>query len=530
MNTHLPGSWIGRLRHTLVAAAALFATMSIWAQSTPLPPEQAFRVQLRQTGERTLEARFDVAPGHYLYRDRLGFAASSASLQLQARRPAGTLKNDPAFGQVEVYPHAVSIPLIASQPLPPGVSITLQYQGCADSGLCYAAQSIALRPGESTQTSRPVELLQTLAPTPPTEHSAAAPVARPALIGTHLPTTLALFFIAGLGLAFTACMYPLLPIVSGIVLRGIPHGRKRAPLLCLTYVQGMALTYTGAGLLAATSGAFLAVTLQQPWIIAGFALFFVAMALAMFGVFSLQLPSLWQSHINHWANRFPGGRYIPVFIMGALSALIVGPCIAPPLAAALVYLGQSGDILQGGLALYALAMGLGTPLMAIGLLGATALPRLSSHLQHSIRVSFGIVLLGMAIWIARPLWQTNTPVAGLKFQSVANHAELDSALRQARGKPVLLDIYADWCASCVTFEKNTLTAPDIQARLAGFVLLRADITANRDEHHALLRQLGLYGPPALIFFDRRGKSASPIMGAPERGAFLSAIAQAAASQ
>ncbi|SFN92970.1 thiol:disulfide interchange protein DsbD [Formivibrio citricus] len=516
---------LGRIFGFTLAGLWLSLSAAASAQPTPLPPEQAFRARLVQTGERTLEARFEVAPGHYLYRDRFAFTPADQSLRLQIDRPPGQTKNDPSFGQVETYPHPVTILLTAKRPLPQELSIALQYQGCAEAGICYPAQTVSLRPGESTPAGRPVSLLDTLGPPPAGEMP--PPPARHGWFAGSLPATLGIFFVAGLGLAFTACMYPLIPIVSGIVLRGAKHGQRRALGLTFVYVQGMALTYTAGGLLAAASGAFLAVTLQQPWVIAGFSLFFVAMALAMFGIFSLQLPNAWQSRINSWANRLPGGRFVSVFVMGTLSALIVGPCIAPPLAAALAYLGQSGDLLLGGSALYALALGMGTPLMIIGILGSAALPRLSHRRLHGIRIVFGMILLGMAAWIARPLWLHRSPVPGLDFRPVASSAELDRALQSARGKPVLLDFYADWCTSCLEFEKNTLTDPGIQKKLGGFVLLRADITANTPEHRALLRRFGLYGPPALRFFDRDGRPfGETVIGAPDVTEFGRLVEQA----
>ncbi len=495
-----------------------------WAQPLLLEPEQAFRPSLAKVDEHTLEARFNIAPGYYLYRERFFF--SSSVLPLQADFPPGLIKDDPSFGRVETYPQSVAIRLLASQPLPEGVTVTLKFQGCSDAGICYPPQTVTLRPGESTPGSKTTALQVLFGPSATSADTPLRVQPRPALFAGSLPTTLFLFFLAGLGLAFTACMYPLLPIVSGIVLRGVQHGHKRALGLSFVYVQGLALTYTAAGLLAAASGAFLAVTLQQPWVIAGFALFFVLMALAMFGVFSLQLPGVWQSRINDWANRLPGGRFVSVFIMGALSALIVGPCIAPPLAAALAYLGQTGDMLLGGAALYALALGLGLPLLAIGLFGGAALPRLSPAILQGVRKVFGVVLLGMAVWIARPLWLVHSVVPGLDFQRIANSADLDKALSKLGGRPAMLDFYADWCVSCLEFERNTLTDPAIRAQLSGFTLLRADITANTQEHRALLKRFGLYGPPALLFFDRAGALREDrVIGAPDVEEFGAALPQ-----
>ena len=470
--------------------------------ATLLEPADAFRPSLVRLDTRTLEVRFNIAPGYYLYRARFVFSAPGG--ELIPDFPPGLVKNDPAFGQVETYPQSIAIRLLSDHDWAEDEPVTLKYQGCSDAGVCYPPQSAILRPGESTPTSRSAGLQAIFGPAVSPAEQPLLVVPRSALFAGSLPATLGLFFLAGLGLAFTSCMYPLLPIVSGIVLQDAHRGR-RAIGLTMVYVQGMALTYTLAGLLAAASGAFLVVTLQQPWVITGFALFFIAMALAMFGVFSLQLPSQLQSRLNDWANRLPGGRFVSVFLMGAMSALIIGPCVAPPLAAALAYLGQTGDVLLGGAALYVLALGLGAPLLLVGVFGATALPRITPRVLHTVRVLFGVALLGMAIWVARPLWQARSEVSGLDFRNVASVAELDEALLLAKGKPVLLDFYADWCLSCLDFERETLADPEIRRRLERFSLLRADITANTPEHRSLLKRFGLYGPPAILFFDLDGR-------------------------
>lgn len=473
-----------------------------WAQTGLLAPEQAFRPRLERAGDQVLAAHFEVAPGYYLYRDRFVFATAGAALH--ADFPAGIVKNDPSFGRVETYPHPVTIPLRSDGLLDDGLMVTMKFQGCSESGVCYPPQTVTLRPGQSVATGMFASLpgwFETSAL--PADMSLRLQV-RPSLFSGSFVITLGLFFLAGIGLSFTACMYPLLPIVSGIVLQGAKTGGRAIALTC-SYIQGMALTYTAAGLLAAASGAFLAVTLQQPWVIAGFALFFVAMALAMFGVFSLELPGGLQSRLNDWAARFPGGRFVSVFVMGMISALIIGPCVAPPLVAVLAYLGQTGDVFLGGTALYFLALGLGTPLLVIGVFGSAALPRLSGKVLRGVRMMFGVALLGMAVWVARPLWLERDPVPGLSFRNVASAAELDSALAQAKGQPVLLDFYADWCASCLEFERNTLTDPQIQHQLKGFVLLRADITQNTPSQRELLRRFGLYGPPAFLFYNQEGR-------------------------
>lgn len=510
----------------LCALMVFFCTMlSAWAQPSEfLDAADAFRPSLIQLDARTLEARFDIAPGYYLYRNRFAFPSG----ELNPTFPAGHIKQDPAFGAVETYAQQVTIRLESKRNWPDSAPVTLKFQGCAEAGLCYPPQIVTLHPGESTATGKPNALIQLFGSPVVAERRGDQPIAirRPSLFTGSFASTLGLFFLAGLGLAFTACMYPLIPIVSGIVLNGAPRGRGRAFGLAFTYVQGMALSYTAAGLLAAASGAFLAVTLQQPWVIGSFALFFVAMALAMFGVFELQLPGSIQTRFNNWANRLPGGRFVPVFVMGILSALIVGPCIAPPLAAALAYLGRTGDLLLGGSALYALALGMGLPLIVIGLFGAAALPRISSRMLNGVKILFGIILLGMAIWIARPLWHSRVELAGLHFQPIESVATLDKALQAQRGKPVLVDFYADWCVSCLEFERETLADPAVQARLKNVTLLRADVTANTRTQQELMARYGVFGPPTLLFFSADGKlRAERLTGKPETEAFLDVLRQ-----
>ncbi|GLS04592.1 hypothetical protein GCM10007860_17390 [Chitiniphilus shinanonensis] len=484
---------------TLALATLAFAE----TEADLLPPDQAFRASLTQPSATTLELRFDVAPGYYLYRDRISVTAEPAHA-LQVRLPDGDIKDDPSFGRVAVFHSDVAMTLQAATPLPADVRLKVKFQGCADAGICYPPQTALLAPGESSGQSDGVGALFGKRG----NDRATQADDDSGFFRGGLWLTLALFYAAGIGLALTACMYPLLPIVSSIVVgNGSNHGsRGRGLLLTAIYVQGMALTYTLAGMAAAATGTLLTVALQQPWVIAATALLFVVMAFAMFGAFQFQFPSRVQTVFNQLAHRLPGGRGGSVFAMGALSALIVGPCVAPPLVAALAYLGRTGDTWLGGASLYALALGIGTPLMLVGAFGAAMLPRLSQRVMRAVKMLFGVVLLGTAIWMARPLWLHYLPQPDIPaFRTVADAAGLDAALREARGRPVMLDMYADWCTSCIEFERQTLTDAGVRRRLQPYVLLRADLTRNSDADAALLRRFGLYGPPALLFYDRDGR-------------------------
>ncbi|WP_051711334.1 protein-disulfide reductase DsbD [Andreprevotia chitinilytica] len=511
------------IRLLLTFCLALVAFGAQAGEPDLLSPDKAFHAELSRIDANTLNIQFRVAKGYYLYRERISFTVEPAG-QLTPSFPKGTIKDDPSFGKVEVYKHDTAVTVQSAAPLPEDFKLNVRYQGCAEVGVCYPPKTVVLsleNPGTGTGNSALQKLFGTAAPPAP------APVA-PAETGYFSGSPLVVlgaFFLAGLGLAFTACMYPLLPIVSGIVIGSGHAGRGRALLLTLTYSQGLALTYTLVGVAAALTGTLLSVWLQQPWVIVVFALFFVAMALSMFDLFELQLPNALQSSFNNWANRLPGGHFTSVFAMGALSAAIVGPCIAPPLAAALAYIGQQGDPWLGGGALYAMAFGLGVPLIAIGAAGSTILPHLSGKTMRAIKGVFGIVLLGMAVWVVKPLWQPwlSGNNHAVSFETVTSSAALDRRLAAA-GKPVLLDFYADWCVSCVEFERETLTDSRVQAALKDFVLLRADVTKNTADDAALLRRFGLYGPPAILLFDTNGKPrANRVIGFQDADTFLATL-------
>jgi len=407
------------------------------------------------------------------------------------------------------------------------------------------------------------------------------------LFGLALPSSAGLsitellgFLLAGLLIAGTACMYPLIPIVTTVVLGGGVNGARphlwHAFALTFAYVQGLALTYALAGSIAAFFGIQLVMFMQQPWILTSFGILMVIFALGMFGVFRLQLPSHWQTGLAGWSQRLPGGRILPVFLMGALSALLVGPCSTPALAGALLYISRSGDLLSGALALYVMAIGMGIPLLVVGSFGTQVLPRTGKWMRAA-QNTLGVMLLVAALWFVYsllPSWLLMVLVAALlaacgmklraidplppdahgiahvgkalgvllvaagiaellgvlsgnddllqplkrvpqgtasvtesssRFQPVRTVAELDDALNQANGQPVMVDLYADWCLSCKELERFTFADSRVVAELAHWKLLRIDVTRNTREDAALLKRYGLFGPPALIFYDRSGQ-------------------------
>jgi len=263
----------------------------------------------------------------------------------------------------------------------------------------------------------------------------------------------------------------------------------------------MALAYALAGIAAAYSGSLLAAALQNAWVLGGFAVIFVLLALSMFGFYELQLPGFLHQRLDEVQRRLPGGRVATVAGMGALSAVIVSPCVAAPLAGALLYIAQTRDVALGGAALFAMALGMGVPLIVVGVSEGALLPKSGPWLNR-VKQFFGVLLLVVAAWIVSPLFLSGK--GDTKFVRIDSIAELDAKLAAA-GKPVMLDFYADWCVSCREMEAFTFSDAAVKKELDGMLLLQADVTANTNEHKALLKRFSLFGPPGIIFFDAQGR-------------------------
>jgi thiol:disulfide interchange protein DsbD len=371
-----------------------------------LEPDQAFRFDAIVEEGNTLLARWDITPGHYLYKDKFRFTLTDADgVTLgQPELPRGEEKDDEFFGRIEVYhtPVEIRLPLLRENLEPTEVTLLVGYQGCADIGICYPPQkktlSLALPEGsaESTvATAATAPVATPLADAPLSEQDQLAA----ALAGGDTAWTILLFFGAGLLLALTPCVFPMIPILSSIIVgQGAAITTRKAFVLSVTYVLAMAATYTVAGIIAGLFGANLQAAFQNPWILASFAAVFVALSFSMFGFYELQLPSALQSKLTEVSNKQQGGTLTGVAIMGLLSALIVGPCVAPPLMGALIYIGQTGDPLLGGAALFALSLGMGAPLVAIGTAGGKYLPRAGGWMD-AVKAVFGVLLLAVAVWM-----------------------------------------------------------------------------------------------------------------------------------
>lgn len=564
------------------------------AEAEFLEPEKAFIFSAEMVAPETLELRYRVAPGYYMYRERFGITISpiGAATLGDAVYPKGEVKYDPTFEKdMEVFHQdvVIRVPVAAGgQPF----TLTVTAQGCADAGLCYP-------PMDSSVKLTPVAGGYALAG--PGGAAAAATGASSAsggfgalvnagdtgladaLGGLGWVKTAGVFLVLGLLLAFTPCVLPMIPILSSIVLGGAAQAkpsRGRGLALAATYVLGMSVVYTALGVAAGLSGAGLAAWLQTPWILSLFAILLAVLALAMFDAFTFQMPAGIQGWLSQRSARIPGGRYTGALVMGALSALIVGPCVAAPLAGALLYISQTGDVVLGGSALFAMAWGMGVPLLIVGASSGALLPKAGPWMDGVKRL-FGMLLLATAWWMLIPVVPTWVQMTGwaflavvaavmlrafdalpegagsarmfgkgvglllalaaaawligaasggrdvlqplshlaartdapagvaansgeVHFTRVRNNAELDALLAQSR-QPVMLDFYADWCVSCREMERFTFTDPGVAQRMAGMLLVQADVTANNADDRALLKRFRLFGPPGIMFFEPGGK-------------------------
>ncbi|MDG4552351.1 MAG: protein-disulfide reductase DsbD [Candidatus Contendobacter sp.] len=586
----------------LLAGPAAGGLLDRWGgspQDQILEADQAFQLTIAVPDPSTLEARWIIAPGYYLYRDkfRLSLLDGQGIAIAGVEIPPGEPKDDPYFGRQQVFHgEAVLVARLGREFAgAQTVRIKADYQGCAEIGVCYPplSQTIsvtlpAITPGPPVgkEPGARAEKPATAIPAPPprlqpakpeTERNEAEPDRLARLLSEQRFLAIPAFFGFGLLLAFTPCVFPMIPILSSLIAgQGSNLTRGRALRLSLTYVLAMAVTYTVAGVLAALLGRNIQAWFQHPWIIGAFSGLFVLLALSMFGLYELQLPAHLQDRLVDWSNRQRGGHHIGVAAMGLLSALIVSPCVAPPLIGALTVIAVTGDVALGAAALFALGLGMGAPLLAIGASAGHWLPH-AGHWMERIKAVFGVLLLAVALWLLErilpaavimvlwatllivtatymgalqpavhgaPAWRTLVkglglvlliygvlllvgvaaggrdpwqPLRGvgfaanatsaaqpLPFRRVKTVAEVERAVREAAGRPVMLDFYADWCVTCREMERYTFADPRIRVALAGLTTLQADVTANDDADQALLRRFGLIGPPAILFFGPDG--------------------------
>ena len=599
---------------SLLLAMAILGTGHARADDEFLDPELAFKFSARMQDPSTIAVTYVIADGYYMYHERFKFDAVGAKLGTPVY-PKGKVKFDETFQKnVETFRKTltITIPVEAAGPF----TLKAAGQGCSDKGLCYAPQDASAQlvgggggqsaapgtglpskfalpaapavdtaavngpqaqasPGVSVMSIPQADITSTPEPATAPVAAAAAPPQNEmgkiesALKGGKLLVIVPLFMLLGLGLAFTPCVLPMVPILSSIIVGdGAKVSRSRGLLLSLTYALGMAIVYTALGVAAGLAGEGLAAKLQNPWVLGFFALLMAGLSLSMFGFYELQVPAFLQGKLASVSNQQSSGRLAGVFVMGAISALIVGPCVAAPLAGALLYISQTRDVVIGGSALFAMAVGMSVPLILVGVSAGTLLPRAGAWMD-AVKRFFGVLLLGVAWWLVSPVlpgavqmlgwtvlfvgygmyllvgqsgaqnaWLAKSfglvfavlgamqlvgvasggrdPLAPLAhlgggrvhaqpFTRVKTVAQLDAALAQLNGKPALLDFYADWCVSCIEMEKLTFVDAAVREKMGQAVLLQVDVTANDADDKAMLKRFQLFGPPGIIMFNPQGQ-------------------------
>jgi thiol:disulfide interchange protein DsbD len=582
-----------------------------------LPPDEAFRFAAIPDGPDHVRLIWQIADGYYLYRTRVKAATTSDQAQLGAlEMPTGETKSDEYFGKQEIYHHELvaGVPVARASAAELALPLQVTYQGCATAGLCYppitkeitvsmpsgngggaagsaagagagnfssasgasAASSGGSVSGLTSAAGGAATGVSGSAGSSDASSATGAYVSEQDRFATLIKSgntflMLGGFFLAGLVLAFTPCVLPMVPILSGIIAgqgKNVTTGRAFA--LSLTYVLGMAFTYTIAGALCAAAGKQVQTVFQQPWILALFAALFVALALSMFGLFTIQMPAAIQTRVANVSNQQSAGTFGGVALMGILSALIVTTCVGPALVGALIVIGQTGQIARGAAALFAMSIGMGTPLLIVGASAGKLLPKAGAWMD-TVKKLFGVMMLAVAAWmlariiperLSLVLWAipalvcawlliteirkrsaatwvvrfvgaaagvyglaliTGSALGGtdplapfasrmahqqeLPFRTIKSVADLQREITQAKseGRTVLVDFSAKWCVSCKEMEKYTFTDTAVKTALDRTVLLRADVTDNDAEDQALLKHMGIIGPPTIAFYGLNGE-------------------------
>ena len=534
-----------------------------------LPVDDAFQFSAAKSeNQENVIVNWSIAEGYYLYQEKISVKlnqeeASSFDVPTFSISPEDY--NDPYFGLMKIFKKPVQAIFKASHPpLKAEDVVEIAYQGCT-SGFCYPPEvkeiKVADLPiAQVANTEKTSEKSTALSAQPKAEQDRLAESlfnSKYAVFG---------FFLLGLGLAFTPCVLPMLPLLSAIVIgQNQRPNMWRAFALSFVYVQGMALTYTLLGLIVAAIGLPFQVALQHPYVMIGLSIIFVLLALSMFGVFTLQLPSSLQTKLSLLSQQQKAGAFGGVFLMGMIAGLVASPCTSAPLSGALLYVAQSGDLFTGAITLYLLALGMGVPLILITLFGNKILPK-SGMWMETVKKLFGFVMLALPVflisrilpdewtprlwamlgtaffiwfafqmpkngtgWVFRILFlvaamisvkplqtwvwgETQAPsavenkaVSHVEFKKVKSEAELQQALSENNKSLVMLDLYADWCVACKEFEKETFSDPRVQKNFGDMLLLQVDMTKNSEENRALMTKYKVLGLPTILFFNQDGK-------------------------
>ena len=534
-----------------------------------LPVDEAFQFSAAKSdNQENVIVNWSIAEGYYLYQEKISVKLNqeeNSSFDVPTFSISPEDYNDPYFGLMKIFKKPVQAIFKASQPpLKAEDVVEIAYQGCTE-GFCYPPEVKEIKVADLP--------IAQVANTEKTSENSTALSAQPKAEQDRLAESLFNskyavfgFFLLGLGLAFTPCVLPMLPLLSAIVIgQNQRPNMWRAFALSFVYVQGMALTYTLLGLVVAAIGLPFQVALQHPYVMIGLSIIFVLLALSMFGVFTLQLPSSLQTKLSLLSQQQKAGAFGGVFLMGMIAGLVASPCTSAPLSGALLYVAQSGDLFTGAITLYLLALGMGVPLILITLFGNKILPK-SGMWMETVKKLFGFVMLALPVflisrilpdewtprlwamlgtaffiwfafqmpkngtgWVFRILFlvaamisvkplqtwvwgETSTPsavenkvVSHVEFKKVKSEAELQQALAENNKSLVMLDLYADWCVACKEFEKETFSDPSVQKAFGDMLLLQVDMTKNSEENRALMTKYKVLGLPTILFFNQDGK-------------------------
>ena len=506
-----------------------------------LSVDKAFKFKIYSFKDlKQLDIQFNIAPGYYLYKSKIDVIIDPI-LDFDLIKDKGKIKEDEFFGKQEVFYGATTLKIIPKVELSKNYKVILKYQGCSEKGLCYPPVSKTINSNKINNYSSEPLYSET-------------DILISKISNEGFILTLLGFFISGLLLSLTPCVLPMVPILSGIIISSNP---KNSIKLTLSYVAGITFTYTLLGIIAGMTGTLLSSSLQNTNFILFAGFLYLIFAVAMFGLFELTMPSNIQNKITNILQNFKLENSFNVFVLGLISSLILSPCVAPPLAAAILYIGQSNDLILGGGSLFFMSLGMSVPLLAIGISSIKIIPKPGPWMLNVKRL-LGFILLAMSIYITRPLlselvyfyslfliliifsiyfiwfnrkttrntnliltiisltiisviifqtkpmWESPNHEPSQKFIPINNIIELKNYLTDTNKKPIMLDFYADWCVACLEYEKFTFNSPKVVSLLDKFELLQVDVTKNNKEHQILLQEFNLFGPPGIIFFDSEG--------------------------
>ena len=546
-------------------------------QAEFLSPDEAFKIDYNIVDKNHVKINWIIHPGYYLYMGMFEFKSLDANKILKVEMPEGKKKQDEFFGDVDVYYYSAEADVYFVDDIEDSIELKVKYQGCADAGLCYPPvfKTITLKKNTSLNNLKRTSLFES------------QNAMSDSLLSNSIVYNSIIFFLAGLLLAFTPCVLPMVPILTGIIAGQGNVSQKKSLTLSIIYVLSMSLTYAVAGIIVAVSGTNIQASLQNPYVIGAISLLFFIFALAMFKFFDIQMPKSIQTVMTQLSNKQKSGSYGDVAVMGVLSALIVGPCVTAPLIGALIYIASTGDVLVGGIALFSLGIGMGAPLILLGSTTTKLISKIGPYLQL-VNYFFGALFLVVSIWllerilsieVAAYLWalaslilififikslniinnlistsiifissfflviyfslqingiQKNSyydPITSfiekekfVQFITVKTTQDLEKEIRNSN-KPVMIDLYADWCVACKELEKYTFSDPKVSKILNQFKLIKFDITNTNEGHSKYLQSMRIFGPPALFFYDTSGKEINEarVVGFMESSDFLKVL-------